>query len=396
MTSIASKSMDKKISLLIKVFIFINLLCPYVNKISYRNCTLILGNVFIGMAVMLLIVKKNIKNADNIFVIFLFIILVIYNVLAFINNVQYNNYYIEQINKSISFMFFISILSKIDYEFLKKNNVITFLLKTITLSLVLSIIYHFVIGGDAIRFENYGVDFSRRWTFSDDRLTWVFGHKSTYALMLVLFISIGLKFKDFFKRKKEYIFFIVVNLIVAKLISSATLIILLILIFTTYYIKNYNFKKYKIIALLLIPIVIIFAILAFYCAFNVIGKQRDLSTIGSRTYIYKAAIDNIKYFPNGVGKDFGNIFVNAQVVQVENFHNIFLNEIFRFSIPVGFMYFLLHILVSFRGISINRDIFSLSIICSCFVMFFIDYSLRTEQLSIYLFLIYICIYVKEN
>lgn len=280
-------------------------------------------------------------------------------------------------------------VEKIDNNFLERHNIISFLIKCIGMTLILSVIYYFF-GGDAVIIENSSISFSKQGTFSDSRLTWIYGHKSTYALMMLLFLSISLKYKSKFKKKKYFVLFIITSLFVSILIGSATLLVLLFAIFLAYYFKNYNYKKYRIVSILTIPIVLIISAILFNSTIEMISKDRDINSMGSRTYIYQAAKDNIGFYPHGVGKEFGNIYIDAKVVQIENFHNVFINEAFRFSIIVGGAYFFLHLIIAIFGS--KKDIFSLAIFVSCYVLFFMDYSLRTEQISIYLFLIYIAIF----
>lgn len=382
---------SRLLAFLIKVFIVVNLMFPYVNKISYRNCTFILSNFIAVLISLLLILKKNVNTNKSILK-YAVILLVFYNLFAFVNNFNYSHYYIEQINKNISYIFFILLIMKVDEKFIFEYKIVQFLLISIFITLSASIIYR-AIGGDAVWIENMGISFTKQGAFEDNRLTWIFGHKSTYALLVLLFSSIGLKYKNLFEKKFYYISFMCICVLVSNLIDSATLIILMFLLFFSYYIKKFSTKKYKILAILIVPFITICSSILFKMTLNSIGKERDLSSFGSRTYIYEAAINNIPYFPNGVGKDFGNIFVDAKIVMVENFHNIFFNEMFRFSVIVGILYFLIHILFGFWGV--KKDIFSFVVVISCFVLFFMDFSLRTEQISIYLFLIFIVIYRED-
>lgn len=376
-------NVNKLLQVNIKLFILTNLFFPYVTKLSYRNTIFILGNVF-GIVIILGLMYKKKKCKNNNY--FLWGIVLIYNIIMLIYNILYHNYFIEQINKSISFILFILLTNRIDAKFIKSYNILDFLIKCIVGSVSLSIIYY-LLGGDAIAIENLGILFRRQGEFEANRLTWLYGHKSTYALILLLYISLILKYKDLFKKERNFILSLGLCIIATILTDSATALILIVIILICNYISKFNIKKNTLLKVIIIPFAIGIGIILLKIAFNEINETRNLSTLGSRTYIFEAAIENLSIYPKGVGKEFGNIVMNATVVNVENFHNVFLNEMFRFSIIVGIVYIIWFIAISAFTIR-KSGIFAVGVWGACFTMMNVDYALKTEQLSIFLFLIY--------
>ena len=377
---------DYVLSFFIKVFIFVNLFTPYVVKINYRNCTFILSN-FIALLIIVLLLRRDSINKNKFFVIIFSCVLLIYNLIATSNNIQYNHYFIEQFNKDISFLLFIFLIYKIDKEFVEKHNIIKFLITCITLTLLASCVFHFL-GGNTVIIENSSIGFSKIDNDFENRLTWTYGHKSVYAVMLILFLSVILKNKEKFNSKKLFYFILILIVFTSILTASATLLILLFLVLGSYYFKNFNYKKNIGFTMVIIPILIVAFVYSFSIVMNYVGQNRNLSTFGYRTYIYEAAMYNLKFYPHGVGKQFGEFYMNAQALQVENFHNIFLNEMLRFSVPVGVLYVLLFLVASIYSIK-KSGFFAFGIWISCYILFCTDYSLRTEQLSLFLFLIFI-------
>lgn len=387
-------SLNGVLSFFIKIFIFVNLFFPYVNRIDSKNVTFILSN-FISSFIILILVFKNRKNKKNkIFLFFLLIMIFIYNILAGKNNYLYNNYFIEQINKTISFIFFMALIYKIDDDFIKKYKIIEFLIYSIVTSVFFSFLFY-LIGGDALRFENGGFSIRGDGVYSDRRLTWIFGHKSTYGIMLLLFIALVLKNKSIFKRKKNFYLSLGLLIFTTIITGSATTLILLVFVLSAYCISVYDFKRVNMLILALIPLgLLTFSIIALL-VLDKVGETRNLATLGSRSYIFKAAINNLKLYPNGIGKEFGSIWMDAVVIRIENFHNIFLNEMLRFSIPVGVMYTLILIYINIYC-CLKKNIFYISVVLSTLILCSIDHSLRTEQLSIYFFIIYIIYMTKEK
>lgn len=388
-------NVNKTLSSLIKLFIVISLFIPYVMKISYRNVTFILSNFIALGIILLLIVKKNSQKKHINFILLFGFILLIYNIVLSLYNIKYHHYFIEQINKNISMIFVLMIMLKIDNEFIQKYKIIKFLITCIIISVIISCVFYFL-GIEAVFLENATFMLRKQGMFEGNRLTWIYGHKSTYALMLILFLSLILKFKDEFEKKYNFYACVFILIFATILTATASALVLLLLILTSYFMSRINFKRYPVLKIsLVIGLLCISAIIGLG-VLNLISKERNLATIGNRTYIYNAAKIYLPQYKNGIGKNFGNIYMTHELGRIENFHNIFLNEMLRFSIPVGFLYMIL--MLTFMIYCCKRGkLYSIVTCISCLVLFNMDYCLKTEQLSIFLFLMYfINIYDNKN
>lgn len=387
-----NKSIDIN-AVIFKIFIFISLMFPYLTIDGKRNHKFILSTFICFIIVIISIFKKRFNVKYKKFLVVYTLILILYNIVCLIYNIIYHHYYIEQINKFISFSFLIILIMKIDKEFLNKNNIIQFLIKIINITVSLSIIY-FLMNGDGIKIQNTQIYFTKQGYFSDSRLTWVFGHKSSYALMLILFLSLIIKYKELFKYKLNYFLSILISAIALVLSGSSTALALGIITIIFIMISKYDFKKNYIIIFLLPIISIIIYIIVIY-VYNYIAESRDLSTLGMRTYIYGAAKYYLDIYPNGIGKQFGEINMSYGVMTVENLHNIFLNEMLRFSIPVGIFYTVIFVIISVYTV-INNKIFAVGVWISCYGLFFMDYSLRTDLLPIFILFIYLLFFADTT
>lgn len=72
-----------------------------------------------------------------------------------------------------------------------------------------------------------------------------------------------------------------------------------------------------------------------------LSGERNLSTMGSRMPIWRAAVEKIKANPQGIGNRFvlnRDDWFHFDNFNTNNCHNIFLNEMLRYSIPVGCCY----------------------------------------------------------
>lgn len=382
---------DRIISLLIKLFIVICLFFPFVTKEGKLNDIFILSNFICLLIILLCLFKKNVKQFNRSFLVLYGFSIIIYNIVCGIYNFNYHHYFIEQINKDISFFMLIILIMKIDKNFLIRYKIINFLTGCIVVTVLLSIIYFFI-GGEAVSIENFHIYFSKQGTFDEKRLTWLFGHKSSYALFLILFLNIFVRYRKFFKQKILYI--IAISIIIVTIIISGSFTALTLTFVTILFIilGEYDLKRRYAITIVLLPVFSLAAYCIYKYIYIYILQNRDITTLGMRTYIYRAAALYLGVYPQGIGKLFGNLLLSYDIMTVDNLHNIFLNEMLRFSIPVGIIYTIIFLIICVYSI-IKNKIWAIGIWISCFVLFFMDYSLRTELLSLFIFLIYLLFFV---
>lgn len=374
------------LALLIKLFIIITVLIPFVTKLDSKNTNYILGNVVCFLFMIITLFRNEKNNKHRTFFLLLGVLIIVYNIVFGYYNLYFHKYYIEQINETVSFLFLLVLLRKFDRQFFEEYKIIRFLFRCIIITCILSLIFYFL-GGDALTLDNTGVIIRKQGYFTDNRLTWVFGHKSAYGLLLSLFLSTVLRYKNQFKFKINYFISLVIIIITILFTGSTTTILLSIaamigILLTKQKLRSIGINTFIILLFSLLP-------MYFYNdIYNFIDKSRNISTVGQRTYIYEAAKYYLSLYPNGIGKSFGNFIMTQEIMTIDNLHNIFINQMLRFSIIVGSIYFIIFVFILSYSI-IKKKMFAGIIWIMCFGLFFMDNSLTTDHLSLFIFLIYL-------
>ena len=88
-------------------------------------------------------------------------------------------------------------------------------------------------------------------------------------------------------------------------------------------------------------------------------------------------------------------FGGGQTSQTNNCHNVFMNHMFRFSIPVGAIYIMIFLVIIFFCIKRKPCFLSLGIWLAILLSMNMDYSLFTSETPFFLFIIY-CIFFRDN
>ncbi|MCD2502311.1 hypothetical protein LQE93_11020 [Clostridium sp. NSJ-145] len=253
------------------------------------------------------------------------------------------------------------------------------------ISIIISIIFR-IIGGDAIKFYNHNMYIRYQGSFSDKRLTYIFNHKSEYGLILLVFFMYVLYYFKSRYRKVILIGIILTLVLTNSMISIGCATIILVTYIYAQYWQRCN--KYIKIALT------IFSGLAI-CSIGIIvilliSNVRDLSTLGSRSVIWKYAFNYLIENSKGIGTNFQNITFDVGLdFYVNNFHNVFLNEMLQFSNIVGILYSILIIsIVIFSIFNYNNKIVSFINTGVVILPLLFDNSLWTSTLPIYIVIIY--------
>ncbi|MGL4849563.1 MAG: O-antigen ligase family protein [Clostridium sp.] len=87
---------------------------------------------------------------------------------------------------------------------------------------------------------------------------------------------------------------------------------------------------------------LIFSIVIGFSGMVIVSKQRDLSTLGARTFIWEAGIQNVKDNPKGIVEMPSNNWIKAEFEGDEyyftNAHNMYINEFLEGGVILGIMY----------------------------------------------------------
>ncbi|MFR2776318.1 MAG: O-antigen ligase family protein [Anaerostipes sp.] len=361
----------------------------------------ILNNFFAAVVSILLLVKicfyQEFKNNFLIGVAVLIILGGLYSFFYFQN--------IDNIGTSwhgwnvMTSLFFLILLMFTDTrEIFGEKFLIRFIIIAIIFSSILAIVVYNS-GFISMRMENFHLVFKsvKESIFNEKRFNWIYFHKSEYSCVLLLFVGFFARFKKYFGSIFLYIagqIILFVCLIIAHTNTAiACAIGVLLMDMLDYIFKN---RKKIILKLGILSAAGIGIAVTF---FKYVAKERDFSSLGSRLPIWKASIATIKKFPKGIGNHFStweyDYWVKLPIgSQVNNCHNIFLNEMYRFSIPVGWCYTAMFFWIFLYSIVKKFSFLSLGIWMAFFVVVSMDYTIQTTTLSLVFFMFY-CIFFYE-
>ena len=224
-----------------------------------------------------------------------------------------------------------------------------FIIAVFTLSVLCSLIFY-LWGGEAIILNMDKITIRRQGVFSDSRLTWLFIHKSAYGLLIDAVLSLIIRKKN---NIQKYLL-IILYFIALYFVNSMVSLVSAILIVFAEYIRTKEITKQKIIrvCLLMVGISIISVVLYYY-----IILKRDLSTLGSRLYIWNAVPELFKKYPHGMGLDFANetFVVDVMGFTANNLHNVILNEILHYGRYIGILFLVLLIYIPIHFIRFSKN-----------------------------------------
>ena len=129
-----------------------------------------------------------------------------------------------------------------------------------------------------------------------------------------------------------------------------------------------------------------------------LAGERDLFSMGGRLNIWRGAVREILKKPDGWGYWFGEVLFNATSGwQVNNAHNVFLNAMLRFSVPVGLCFILLMLLIIGYSLYRSRSWLAAGMWTGFFILLNMDYSLLNYEMGMFLFVVYlVCVYDTEE
>lgn len=389
---------------MIKHVIAVTLFFPYYTFESSKNPyyqNFILANFFAILAMVFVCTSWKLEFKRNaIFITGLSILLVAYNVCATYMNVKYHHWYGEQINTTIAFLFFIVLLLVKDIHALIDSSTIKATIHMIVTSNVLAILFRVFTGYNGLRFMNDWAQLISYPYYSHEQFAWVYGHKSEYGLILVLCVAFCVVYRKHFQNIFTYVLSLGVLLVALYLSDSYAALGSSMLIFVGQFLDYLITSKWwkKIIATLTIPFPLIWVIKQFL---QRLGNNRELTTLGARTYIWKYFSDYIRTHPNGTSEIFGSsVYYIAEWKKkgtyTNNAHNVFLNHMLRFSIPVGGLFVALCIMIVLFSIKRNPSFTTLCIWVALFIPMTMDYALTSIELSFVIILTLFIFFIKKK
>lgn len=302
----------------------------------------------------------------------------LYNVLSLYFNYKYLHWYWEQINVTLAFLFFgFLVWSKAQVD-------VRALIRCIVASNLASIFCYLSGYINFFICNNKVILHELPENFYETRHYWIYSHKSEYALMLLAFIALFVAYRKTFKNRLTFCLSISILLACLYLTHSWTGIAGAVLIFAGAALDKLDWKQFRINGKM------VSAIVLFLVLINTIGRkimeERDIFTLGSRTLIWKGALEVIKKYPQGWGTRFGTSMFDPWV---NNAHNVFLNHILRFSIPVGLCFTLLFLIVIAYTLIKARSFLAAGMWIAFLLLLNMDYSLMSLQMA----LLFLCVYL---
>lgn len=353
--------------------------------------------LFLGMGLVILKHRKD-KWEHKKFAIVILTLLIVYAAMSLYVNKVYHHWMWEEIHNCVAFVFMLMLLVYPKWKDELDFDLIRFLLGTITLSMVWAIVFY-KMGYAGVQLHNNQIDFKlvedAVLKYNEKRLSWIYYHKSQFALMQLVFMGFAHRFKDRFKNRFHYVFAQLVFLVCLVLSHSWTAFAAMAFLVGGICLdaligyvkkKQITFRWKYVVAAVLVLLLLAFVAAA---ALWKMSQERNLLTLGSRIPIWSASLHVIAQRPMGVGTDFGKNLIDATVFTTNNCHNVFLNAIYRFSIPVGVVFIL--VMLGFIGYMLfrQRTWFGVGYVVSLMMMLSIDYSLLSYGVAQFILLVYL-------
>ncbi len=349
--------------------------------------------LFLALYLMIQMIRLKALPKEQTFWMF-FVFTIIYNVLSLYFNVKELHWYWEQINNTIGFLFFAFLVGFRDRIQEELDKILSFFIKAVIISNVLSILYFiagytsFIICNNRLTFYRYGEEE----IYHEFRHYWLYSHKSDYSVMLLCFLAVCLCYRKRFK--KRYGFWLSVLVLGAALITTHSwtgylggMVLagcaVLDRIDVKKFLKSWQGKT----AAALTGLIGIFV-------GAILLSQRNIFTMGDRLPIWKAVMGTLKERPQGLGFWFGEYPIQIRETwAVTNAHNVFLNQMLRFSVPVGIVFTILIVIIAVYCVCKSKTWLSLGMWAALFMLFNMDYSLLSYEMAMVLFCVYlVCVF----
>ena len=324
------------------------------------------------------------KPAGIVYVVLLFL----YNVLSLYFNHTYLHWYWEQINNTLAFLFMGALMwFQIRLDSGKHDN-IRFLIHCIVLSNAASMICYFMGYTNLLICNNQFIFFELPENFYETRHYWIYSHKSEYALMLVAFTALFIAYRRKFWNRLTFLLSTAVLLFCLYLTHSWTGIAGVFLIILGGVLDGVDWKHFR-LKWWHFAAGGTFIAIACAAAYELL-KERDIMTLGSRIPIWQAVWQTILEYPQGWGMRFGTSMIQVwDGFMVNNAHNVFLNQMLRFSIPVGVCFTLLFLGIVVYTLVKGRSFLLSGTWIALLVLLNMDYSLMSLQMALLFLIVYL-------
>ena len=279
--------------------------------------------------------------------------------------------------------------------FIRSHDNIRFLIHCIVLSNVGNLVYAFFGYCRLLIVNNQFIFYNYQENAAKNRYYWIYSHKCEYALMLTAFLALFLACRKKFRNTLTWLASIAVLAACLFLSHSWTGFAAFAVVIVGYIAGRINGKHFK-WRRWYWALIAAFIAAAGVFAYKVFS-ERDLSTLALRIPIWKESIATILKYPQGWGLRFGESLMKISTGHmVNNAHNVFLNQILRFSIPVGICFILifagivLYMVVKRKGFMTAFTWLALLLVLN------VDYSVMSINLAMVFLAVYLVSGYRED
>lgn len=400
--------LDLWLAVVVKLFLFVALFCPISttmagskHKVYYQEFLLVNAVILVFMLLYLIatIVYKRLNQDNKVFCIKYLIAILSYGFFYWLmmDNIQWKW---EGINAMISFGFFLLLMCGRNAEWIEKYHVIEFTNRSIVISNLIGI-FVYLKGYASVYWYNFKFKLvlPQANYLYEKRFNWIYYHKSQYAFMILLSIAFVLIYRDKFINKITFGCSLLI-LSICLYISHVNAAIvgggLLLGSFVLDWLVKNSSKINKKILLIGIPVCLLAVVVVARALFLKIAAERSVATLGSRTSIWKNVGQYILANPGGIGNNFAEEKIALTDLGgglVNNGHNIFLNEMLRFSIPVGVCFIILFALIVIYSLEKKFSFFALGIWGAVMMSVSMDYAVMVSGWTLMLFFFYMIFFL---
>ena len=400
--------LDLWLAVVVKLFLFVALFCPISttmagskHKVYYQEFLLVNAVILVFMLLYLIatIVYKRWNQENKVFCIKYLIAILSYGFFYWLmmDNIQWKW---EGINAMISFGFFLLLMCGRNAEWIEKYHVIEFTNRSIVISNLIGI-FVYLKGYASVYWYNFKFKLvlPQANYLYEKRFNWIYYHKSQYAFMILLSIAFVLIYRDKFINKITFgcsllilSICLYISHVNAAIVGGGLLLGSFVL---DWLVKNFS-KINKKILLIGIPVCLLAVVAVARALFLKIAAERSVATLGSRTSIWKNVGQYILANPGGIGNNFAEEKIALMDLGgglVNNGHNIFLNEMLRFSIPVGVCFIILFALIVIYSLEKKFSFFALGIWGAVMMSVSMDYAVMVSGWTLMLFFFYMIFFL---
>ncbi|AMC08084.1 O-antigen ligase family protein [Turicibacter sp. H121] len=340
-----------------------------ITKINYMYILLVLILVFpitiirrqfyfITLVAAIFIIAVNLKykfnnNLNSQIKLLLNFLIIIFSVYAlFLTIIIDTSLIFFTINKVITLLFFITLLKLLSHKF--SNKLLKYIEHFIFFVALFSIIFYFF-NIDGFRLKpifDITMKQENLLRYNERRLSWFYEHKIQFATtcligLQLLLLNTCCRYK--YKILKVGIFILAIYLSNSKL--SLVLALFMVLFNSSKYIIKYLKNKrlnasIKVVLVCLLLISIGLLPIFLVSIYSHINASRNLSTLGSRTIIWRLVVDEVRNNPLGIIKAYG-YYMSDGIRSFTTAHNFFLNEFLETGVIGGVICLFINIIPLF-------------------------------------------------